>query len=48
MPLLQKLVTPEEQGVLKMLWLPQDEWEKYLITHMHAIRAKYFPKAPKA
>ena len=41
----QSLVVPEEAAQVKMLWeAPEDDWEEYILTHMHTIRAKYFPK----
>lgn len=47
--MLQAAVSPKEQEALKMLWVPKDKWDAYLITHMHAIRAKFFPESkPKA
>ena len=34
---------------MKLLWqAPDDDWEEYILTHMHAIRAKYFPKKAAA
>jgi hypothetical protein len=42
-------VPPEEADAVKMLWeAPDDNWEEYILTHMHAIRAKYFPKKAAA
>jgi hypothetical protein len=40
---MQELVIPEERDVVKLLWLPEDEWKPYLDAHMTAVRAKYFP-----
>ncbi len=40
----QALIDPEEQADLKMLWLPKDKWVPYMICHMTAIRAKFFPE----
>ena len=40
---------PEEAEAVKLLWeAPDDDWEDYILTHMRAIRAKYFPKKAPA
>jgi hypothetical protein len=41
----QALVPAKELHDVKMVWLaPEDDWDAYILTHMQAIRAKYFPK----
>ena len=40
---LQGLIRKGEQVSWQLVWGPDDDWEKYLLTHMRAIRAKYFP-----
>ena len=45
---MQGLIRTGEQASWQLVWGPGDDWEKYLLTHMRAIRAKYFPpRAPK-
>ena len=42
--MLQGLIRKCEQENLQLVWGPTDDWEKYLLTHMRAIRTKYFPQ----
>ena len=39
----QGAVKVSDQAALQMVWSKDEAWQPYLLTHMDAIRAKYYP-----
>ncbi|CAL8462842.1 g2376 [Coccomyxa elongata] len=46
---LQGMLSDKERTIIKPLWqAPDDEWEKYMLVYMEAIRAKFYPAPQQA